>query len=263
MFGCIINCWIRTERMDWMEGKRVSPLYRALKWVVWLVFPKMKVYGMEHLPAGEAIIVANHAQMNGPIASELYLPGNRYTWCAGQMMHWKEVPSYAYQDFWSQKPKRSRWLFKIAAYLITPIAVLVFNNANTIGVYHDARLLSTFRTTLQKLAEGAKIVIFPEHDQKYNNIIYDFQNRFIDLAQMHYSKTGRELAFVPMYVAPRLKGMYLGQPVRYCAGADLAEERVRICDQMMRDITDMARALPRHTVIPYRNIRKRDYPQNI
>ena len=141
--------------------------------------------------------------------------------------------------------------------------MLAFNNANTIGVYHDARLLSTFRTTLSKLSEGAKIVIFPEHDQPHNHIVYDFQNRFIDLAKMHYSKTGRVLAFVPMYIAPKLKGMYLGTPIYFDPAAALEDERQRIGDQLMADITDIACALPLHTVIPYRNIRKRDYPSNI
>ena len=36
--------------------------------------------------------------MNGPIICELYFPDKCRTWCAGQMMHLKEVPEYAFQD---------------------------------------------------------------------------------------------------------------------------------------------------------------------
>ena len=79
--------------MNSAKQTKPSRLYRIVKWCIWLFFPKMKVYGKENLPDGAVIIVANHCQMNGPIACEWYLPGNRYTWCAAPMMKWKEVPA--------------------------------------------------------------------------------------------------------------------------------------------------------------------------
>ena len=246
-----------------MEPKKVSPLFKFIKWVVRVVYPKMEVVGTEHLPDEPAMVVGNHTQMNGPIACELYFPGNRYTWCAGQMMEWKEVHGYAYQDFWSQKPKGVRWLYKIASYLITPLSVVVFNNANTIPVYHDKRVLTTFRETVKKLADGASVVVFPERDVPHNHIICEFQDRFIDIARLYYKKTGKSLPFVPLYIAPKLKKMYLGAPIYFDPSNPIEEERKRICDYLMEQITDIACALPRHIVVPYRNIPKKDYPFNI
>ena len=246
-----------------MSKKKISPLYKFIKWLVWLFYPKTAVIGAGNLPDGPCVIVGNHTQMNGPIACELYMPGEHYTWCAGEMMHLKEVPAYAYRDFWSQKPKYIRWFFKLASYVIAPLSVLVFNNANVVGVYHDARIMSTFKETLEKLQSGARIVIFPEHDVPHNHIVCDFQDRFIDLAKMYYKRTGEELSFVPLYVAPNLKAMYLGEPVRFDHTAPLDAERKRICGDLMDAITDIAVTLPLHTVVPYRNIRKRDYPTNI
>lgn len=249
--------------MNQEKEKKISPIYKIIKWLVWLFYPKMKVVGTENLPEEEAIIVGNHTQMNGPIASELYLTGNRYTWCAGQMMNTKEVPDYAYKDFWSRKPKIVRPFYKILSYIIAPLASLIFNNANTIAVYRDNRIMSTFRNTVNKLADGAKVVIFPEHDKKYNNIIYDFQDKFIDIARLYHKRTGKELMFVPLYIAPKLKKMYLGKPIRFSSETPIEEERRRICDYLMNEITDIARSLPKHTVIPYRNIPKKYYPTNI
>ena len=249
--------------MNQEKEKKISPIYKIIKWLVWLFYPKMEVVGTENLPEGEAIIVGNHTQMNGPIASELYLTGNRYTWCAGQMMNTKEVPDYAYKDFWSGKPKIVRPFYKILSYIIAPLASLIFNNANTIAVYRDNRIMSTFRTTVNKLSDGAKVVIFPEHDKKYNNIIYDFQDKFIDIARLYHKRTGKELMFVPLYIAPKLKKMYLGKPIRFSSETPIEEERRRICDYLMKEITDIARSLPKHTVIPYRNIPKKYYPTNI
>lgn len=243
--------------------KKISPLFKVIKWLIWLFYPKMKVEGYENLPDEPVIIVGNHTQMNGPIACELYFPGNRYTWCAGQMMKVKDVPAYAFKDFWSQKQAYTHPFYKLLSYIIAPLAAFIFTNANTIAVYRDSRILSTFRTTLKKLEEGAQIVIFPEHDVKYNNIVYEFQDKFIDVAKLYHKKTGNELVFVPLYIAPKLKKMYLGKPIRFSSDTPIEEERKRICDYLMKEITDIARGLPEHIVIPYRNIPKKYYPTNI
>ncbi len=227
-----------------------------------MFYPKTRLFGTENLPDEPCIIVGNHSQLHGPIACELYFPDNCYTWCAGQMMKLRDVPPYAFEDFWSQKPKRSHWFYKIASYVIAPLCVVIFNNARTIPVYRDKRILTTFKETMAKLNDGKNVIIFPEHDVKHNNIIYDFQDKFIDIARLYHKRTGKELCFVPLYIAPSLKSMYLGKPIRFCADTPMEEERRRICDYLMSEITDIARALPGHTVVPYRNIPKKYYPSN-
>jgi len=246
-----------------MEDKKTSWMYKIIKWLVQLFYHKIEVVGAENLPDEAAVIVGNHTQMNGPIAAELYCPGRHYTWCAGQMMHLKDVPEYAFQDFWSQKPKWTHPLYKLLSFIIAPLSVCIFNNAHTIGVYRDTRIVGTFKNTVKRLQEGNHVVIFPEHDVKYNHIIYDFQDKFIDVAKLYYRKTGKELSFVPLYIAPKLKKMYLGKPIRICAANPMEEERRRICDYLMNEITQIACSLPEHTVVPYRNIPKKLYPSNI
>ena len=245
-----------------MEDKKTSLFYRILRWFVWLFSPKYKIVGAEKLPDEPCIIVGNHTQMYGPIAAELYLPGRNEIWCAGEMMHKEEVAEYAFRDFWSFKPRWTHWYYKLASKLITPLAVCVFNNAHTIPVYHDTRLLTTYRESIRKLQEGSNMVIFPEKDERNNNILYSFQDKFVDTARFYYKKTGEALCFVPLYVAPKMKKLYFGDPVRFDPGAPIAEERERISSAMFNAITDIAVSLPEHTVIPYRNIRKRDYPKN-
>lgn len=245
-----------------METKKTSWIYRLIRRLVRLFSPKMEFDGGRELPDGPCVIVGNHAQMFGPIAGELYFPEDCYIWCAGEMMHWREVPAYAYRDFWSFKPRWIRWFYRILSVLITPLAVCIFNNARTIPVYHDSRSIGAFRESLRRLQEGGRLVIFPEYNKKRNNILYDFQDRFIDLARFYYKKTGEELSFVPLYVAPELAKLCLGEPVRFHADAPIAQERRRICGELMAAITELACALPEHTVIPYRNIRRRDYPKN-
>lgn len=236
--------------------------YRFVRWLVWLFYPKTAMQGLENLPAEPCLVVGNHAQMHGPIACELYFPGKRRIWCAGQMMHLKDVPAYAYEDFWSGKPKSIRWFYKILSYVIAPLSVCVFTNAHTIGVYHDSRIVSTFRNTVKALENNTNVVVFPEYATAYNNIVNQFQNKFIDIAKLYYKRTGKALCFVPMYIAPKLKTMYLGTPIRFNPDAPMEQERLRICDALMKEITTIAFNLPPHTVVPYSNVSKKLYPKN-
>ena len=81
------------------------------------------------------------------------------------------------------------------------------------------------------------MVIFPECYDEHNNIVHGFQDKFIDLARFYYKKTGTELNFVPMYLAPKLKKAYYGKPIRFRADADIKTERRRICGELMDAIT--------------------------
>ena len=236
--------------------------YRIIRFFVWLFYKKMKVEGLENLPDDACIVVGNHTQMNGPICGELYFPGKRKIWCAHQMMYLKEVPAYAFEDFWSKKPKSVRWFYKILSYLIAPISSCVFTNASTIPVFRDNRLITTFKQTVSALTEGESVVIFPECYEPYNNIVYTFQDRFIDVAKLYYKRTGKIVSFVPLYIAPALKTMYIGKPIQFNPDLPIEEHRKEIAKYLMDAVTEMAVALPRHRVVPYPNLPKKDYPYN-
>ena len=247
------------EKRNWFS----YGVFRVIRFFVKLFYPKMKVVGGENIPAEASIIVGNHTQMNGPICAELYFPGKRQTWCAAPMMKVREVPAYAFEDFWSRKPKWTHPFYKVLSYIIALPAAAIFTNAHTIPVYHDARLMTTFKRTIASLQEDEHIIIFPECYEPHNNIVYTFQTKFVDVAKLYYKRTGRCLDFVPMYIAPKLKTIYFGKPIRFCPENPMEQERQRICDYLMDEITDIAVHLPLHTVVPYPNLSKKDYPTNI
>lgn len=245
-----------------MEKKKTTLLFKIIKGTIRTFYGNMEVIGREHLSKGNTIFVANHSQMNGPIAGELFMPDDCYIWCAGQMMELKEVPGYAFKDFWSQKPKWTHPFYRVLSYIIAPLAVCIFNNARTIAVYHDMRVMATFKETLKLLESGANVLIFPEKDEKYNNILYKFQENFIDIARLYYKKSGIKLNFVPVYIAPKLRQIHIGKGIAFDSDSDIKEEKSRISTYLSNEITDMARSLPVHTVVPYRNIPKRYYLTN-
>ena len=240
----------------------IRALYKLVKETVRLIYRKYEVLGRENLPEGPFVIAGNHAQIHGPIVAQLFMPEKSRTWCIGEMLHPKEVPAYAYKDFWSEKPKWIRWYFKLCSYLIAPLAAFVFSNADVIGVYHDKRILGTFKESLKALEAGENLVIFPECPTERNNIVYEFQDGYADLGRMYGKKTGRKLPFVPMYIAPDLKQIWYGKPEAFDFTAPAAEERKRVNEVMMERVTEIGRSLPLHTVVPYKNVDKKLRPKN-
>ena len=178
------------------------------------------------------------------------------------MMHLKEVPDYAFRDFWSHKPWWNRWFFRLASYLIAPLSVAVFTNAHTIPVYRDHRAVTTLRKSVAALEAGEDVVIFPEREEPYNHILWQFQEGFTDVARLYGRRTGKALAFVPCYIAPRLKTVVFGEPVRFDPAAPAGEERERVVRCLMEEITRLAEELPEHVVVPYPNLPKKDYRTN-
>ena len=109
---------------------------------------------------------------------------------------------------------------------------------------------------------ASNLLIFPEKDEKHNNILYQFQENFVDIARLYEKKTGKPLTFVPMYIAPTLRKMYIGKGIVFNRENDAQEERKRIAGYLSEEITRMARELPRHKVVPYRNIPRKYYLTN-
>ncbi len=237
-------------------------VFRVLRSLIKLCYPKTHILGAENLPDEPCIIVGNHSQIHGPLVSEFYIPGKHYTWCNAQMTVLKEVPAYAYADFWAQKPRYIRWLYKIISYLIAPLSVFIFSHVDIIPVYHNNQVIHTYRDSVKRLTEGNRLVIFPEHAKPHNCIVYDFQKGFVDVAKMYHRHTGKVLQFVPMYIAPQLRKAYIGTPLRYNPDEPAKQERERVCGYLAEEITRMATELPRHKVVPYVNLPRHAYHDN-
>lgn len=237
-------------------------MFRFWSKIVSFFHGKKKLIGLENIPSEPVIIIGNHAQMHGPLSAELKFPYKKSIWCIGQMMNMKEAPAYALEDFFKYKSKKPLWFYKMLAYIASVISVYMYKHADVIAVYKDQRGISTFKNSLKALDDGNHIIIFPECHTPFNEIVNEFQDKFIDLARLYYKNTGKEISFVPMYNAPKLKTIVYGKPIKFDSSAPIKEQRKIICDYLKNEITNLAKELPVHTVIPYANISKKDYPKS-
>lgn len=241
----------KTKRSFW---------YSIIRFAVNIFYRKREFIGLENISDETAILVANHAQIHGPLVAEVQFPLKRKTWCIGNVMSTKEFIHHAKNDFWINKPKWIRWFFYILAYIIAPIGASVFKSADVIAVYKDSRLITTFKETVKELANGNHIIIFPESPENYNNIVNDFQDKFIDVARLYYKKYGKCLTFIPMYNAVRLKKVVIGKGIKYDPNMQIEEMRKTICDYLKEQITNLALTLPPHEVVKYSNEGRKHNP---
>ncbi len=232
-----------------------QPLYfRFWARIVKIFYRKRKVEGLENLPEEPCVIVANHSQLHSPLSFELFVPFPRVIWCDSKMMERAEVPQYAEDNFWrdaseKQKKRRRFWVKKIAR-----LVGYIFTNAHTLPVYRDARIMQTFRLTEQALLAGKNVVIFPESDVKNpdNNILFDFNLYFTDIAKIYHKKYGKILTFVPVYNCVEQRKIIIGKNhVKYNPDIKMDEQRKLLCDSLTKEITDIALSLPRHKVVQF------------
>ena len=262
----VYNNRLRGERVNAMakkreERKKPSLAYRFVKALIRLFYPRTRCVGAENIPGEPVVFIGNHAQLHGPIACELYMPVDRYTWCVADVMDRHTAPAYMYKDFWPVKRRGTCWFYHLLSYMITPLTTLLFSNADTVPVYHDVRLLDTLRRTTDLLEQGHSIVIFPERDGESNGVLNEFQEGFSDVAKFYRKRTGKDVCFVPMYLAPTLKLISFGEPLRADPDASVKAERESVSRVMTERITALANALPLHDVITYRKMPKKHRPK--
>lgn len=105
------------------KKKRKGLFFRFIRKIACFFYGKRKLIGLENIPQEPCVVVGNHAQLGGPLFAELKFPYKKKTWCIGNLMHLKEAPQYAFEDFWGYKPKRTHWFYKIMARIVSPLLV--------------------------------------------------------------------------------------------------------------------------------------------
>jgi 1-acyl-sn-glycerol-3-phosphate acyltransferase len=189
--------------------------------------------GAENLPeAGPAVLVSNHLGALGPIAVGASLPLEMYFWIHADLLDPLLAPDYLLRDFVEPQlhvgPPLSHWL----ANGISKIHVPLLRAVGGIPVYHTAEGFGqTFRLTVDLLAQGKYILIFPEDpdlplDPCYN--MTPFQKGFTRLGELYFERTRKILPFFPLAVHAATLTVRVGKPIRYNPFTNPATERQRI-----------------------------------
>jgi hypothetical protein len=211
-----------------------------------------KVYGKEKvdLSDGPVVFVANHGEVYGPVVTNIYLPFYFRPWIIEEMVNRDRVTRHIYQGtFRHIRWLPRRWRYPIA-HLVSPILVWLLRSAEPIPVYRGSgrEVLGTIRMSVEALEAGDNLLLFPENPQEGENERYatqgvsGFFTGFAHLGKAYYAKTGRLLAFYPVYADKHGRTLCIGDCVRYEAGHAAREEKLRIARELESRMNSMGEA---------------------
>lgn len=210
--------------------------YRAVRFCV----PRHRVEWAEGAPPEEpCVFVCNHARAYGPLSMCTRFPRSARPWVIADMCFVRRVPAYARIDFWPGEGPFRKAMAWVLSYLIAPIAPWLMIGVEAIPVYHDSRVLETFRKSIQTLREGKDIILFPEVPDGKGLYLDRFADGFVLLGRRWATAAGKPLRFYPVFADRRNRTFHVGAPVTYDPAARPDAERTRICQALHAALKDM------------------------
>jgi len=188
--------------------------------------------GDENLPlAGPAVYVSNHARALGPIAVVASLSVRLYPWVINDMLDWEKAAGYLNKDFVEPQLHIPSPLSMPLARLISQASVRLLRGAGGIPVWHGEEVLETYRLSVDDLAAGKSLLIFPEDPTQpldESCRMSPFLKGFARLGELYFERTQKILKFYPLAVHAALRKVKLGRPISFNPNNNPANECVRI-----------------------------------
>lgn len=213
-------------------------------------FNRHKMINLDHVrldPQNPIVLLGNHAEIYGPIASALCLPIPVRFWVISRMMFNKQdVRKYLYDNTFSKKTYLPVFVRKALAWYLGWLSVNVMNSLHAIAVYRDSpmKLRQTIRESLDALADSDNLMIFPEHPEgKYvKGGISELSPGFIMLAEAWWKKCGKKLRMMPVYANREERTFTFGEEIVYEPEKGFAAEQERILREAYQQLLALSGA---------------------
>lgn len=206
-------------------------LYRTIAWVIRHFSHRMTVEWEEPFIDGPCVFVYNHEGALGPIELMTKFPLREKcrAWCNEGIMNRKSCPAYVRQDYWWKPGCRLEPLYNATLpYLAAAILPPVLTSAPTIPVYHDARVMTTMRQSLQALKKGEYVAICPEQPSGFGTHHDWINTGWLNLCTLYYRATGENLRLYPLHIDPKGHRFVVSKPVVYDGARRLEEQQEEI-----------------------------------
>lgn len=231
----------------------------ALYWFFSRLFDSMiwggELLGEENLPAGgAAVFVSNHADALGPIAIVASLPVRVYPWVISDMLEWDKAAEYLRADFVEPQLHVPAGLSMGIARLISQASVRLLRRMECIPVWHNDLLADTYRISVDYLAQGRNLLVFPEDPSQPLDELFQmrpFQKGFARLGEFYYERTRKILRFYPLAVHAAARKIKAGAPISFNPFNNAVNERLRIKNILESIVHDLYLALCLETISPF------------
>ena len=211
-------------------------------------FNRHRMVDLDHVkpdPKNPVVFLGNHAEIYGPIASALCFPVPVRFWVISKMMFKKkDVRAYLYENTFSKKTYLPVFVRKLLAWYLGWLSVNVMNALRAIAVYRDSpmKLRQTLRESVDALAEGENLMIFPEHPEgKYvKGGISELSPGFLMLAEAWWKKSGKKLRMMPVFANREKRTFTFGNEIVYEPENGYAAEQDRILNEAYQQLSDLS-----------------------
>lgn len=225
--------------------------YKTMRVLARLLHPCKQV-NFAHDPGDEpAVFVSNHSGISGPCMTTLYYPRPHKTWSISFATDGEHTASYAFHDIFYGNSRKHQGFYRFLSRIMRHALPPLLNYSDTIPVYHDRRVLQTFKQSVAALTNGEDLVIFGEGAERYSTYVNRLQDGFINIGKLYYRRTGKRLYFYPMYVCKETRMISVGEPIAYDPDLEPQKQRKRIVAYLCDQIDALGRAMPEHTPIPF------------
>ena len=211
-------------------------------------FNRHRMVHLDHVrtdPDNPLVFLGNHAEIYGPIASALCFPVPVRFWVISKMMfNKKDVRAYMYENTFSKKTFLPVFVRKLLAWYLGWLSVNIMNSLRAIPVYRDSpmKLRQTIRESVEALAAGENLMIFPEHPEgKYvKNGISELSPGFLMLAEAWWKKSGKKLRLMPVYANREQRTFTFGDEIDYEPENGFAAEQDRILKEAYEQLVKLS-----------------------
>lgn len=225
--------------------------YKIIRGILWICFPRAKTVYEEEPDDLPAVFVCNHSAIRGPVMMTLDFKRKHQSWTVSNALDRSRAVSYAFHDILIGNSRRCKRFWRMLAHIVAVMLPPLLRYSDTIPVYHDKNIVTTFKQSVKALTDGDDLVIFAESPKRYSEYIFNLQSGFVDIARLYYRKTKTALRFYPVYVEKKNAVISVGKPIVYDPDQPLEEQRETIAVYLRDNIDRLARALPAHKPVPF------------
>ncbi len=225
--------------------------FKFICFIARLAYPRSHMV-FEAEPDGEpGLFVCNHSEICSPVMITLDFDRPHANWVINCAMDRKKCESYAFHDVLSGNSRKHKGFYRFLAKIIRVLLPPILDNVDTVPVFHDRRIIETFKQSVKKLESGKDVVIFAESPRQYSEYINELQRGFVDLGRYYFSRTGKKLKYYPAYVERSNRVIAVGKPIEYDPELPMKEQRERICVFLQEGIDRQARGLKKHKPVKF------------
>lgn len=191
-----------------------QPVWKVTSKFLKVFFKKPKIISLTGEIKSNALYLANHSAMMGPLVYNLHFPTPVAPWGAHPMLEgYKSRYRYLKEVYFIQKRHMKKVPASILASFEAFFSIFFYRGMKVIPSYADDRLLTTLRKSIKTLDENRAVMIFPEDSDKgYHEILTKFWGGFIVLAKAYKRQKGVDLPIYPVYYHSKKKVIIIGKP---------------------------------------------------